>query len=873
MADPKGEEQVIPKSYEPGLYESKIYSMWKEKNYFAPRKSTTGETFSIMIPPPNVTGELHVGHAVGTCIQDSLIRYHRMKGDETLYLPGTDHAGIATQIVVEKGLEKEGKKKTDFTREEFTAKVWDWVETYKKRILGQLETLGASLDWSREQFTLSDTYSKSVEKAFIQLYKKGLIYRGDYIVNWCSKSGTVLSDLEVISEDRPNKLYYVRYFVKAADKSVVVATTRPETLLGDVAVAVHPDDKRYKELHDKVLILPVFNKEIPIICDKRVDMNFGTGAVKITPAHDAFDFEMAKDHDLPVISVIGKDGRMNKNAGKYAGLDVLQARNNIIEYLDNIGNLEKIEETISAIKKCERTGGDVEPLVMKQWFVKTKELSERSMAAVEKEQTMIIPERFEKEYMRWMEGMRDWCISRQLWWGHRIPAWYNGEEVFVGDKAPKGEGWIQDEDVLDTWFSSALWPFASLGWPEGSEDMKKFFPTTVLETAYDILFFWVSRMMMLSIELTGEVPFRYVYLHGLVRDEQHRKFSKSKGIGFAPEEIQNEYGTDALRLLLMLGTSPGHDVTVSKEKTVGFRNFVNKLWNAARYIRMQTESKETFEELEADIMKNYKKLNFAQHWILSRLNSLVEEVTIGFEEFTLGDAGTKLYEFTWNEFCDWYLEISKIENNEYSDKVLKYGMMMLLKLWHPFTPFVTEAIWEHFSQKEHLIISNWPLVHDSLAQEEKEKDFALLIEVVKAIRNLRNEKGVEAGKEIPVYIMAESKKELIEEFTDVMKRLARLSEVHLVSGKPDIKKKVVLVVYPFEIWIPLEEMIDIGVEKERLLIQIKDVEKTLVMVSAKLDNPSFIENAPAEVVAFQKKKKHDTVEVLEKLKNTLEEIE
>jgi len=866
------EELTIPKAYDPSAVEKELYALWHEKGYFKPKKAKSGSQFSIVIPPPNVTGELHAGHAVFVAVQDSLIRYHRMKGDETVWIPGFDHAGIATQVVVEKEIAKKGKTRHDFTREEFEAQVWEWVERHRERIRGQLQSMGASMDWSRERFTLDDDYQKAVERVFVDMYRKGLIYRDDYIVNWCSESGTVLSDLEVETEERENKLYFIRYFVKAADKSMMVATTRPETLLGDVAVAVHPDDKRYKELHDKMLILPILNKEIPIITDERVDMNFGSGAVKITPAHDAFDYEVAKDHKLPVISVIGKDGKMNKNAGKYAGLEVAQARANIIEYLDNIGNLEKVEKTVSSFKKCERTGGDVEPLVMKQWFVKTEKLAKMSMDAVEKEQTMIIPERFEKEFAHWMNNMRDWCISRQLWWGHRIPAWFRDDEVHVGLRGPKGDGWEQDTDVLDTWFSSALWPFVVFGWPENTTDFKKFFPTSVLETGRDILFFWVARMMMMSLQLTKEVPFKYVYLHGLVRDEQHQKFSKSKGNGFAPEVIQEEYGTDAMRLLLMLGNTPGNDMIVSKEKAQGYRNFVNKIWNASRFIRMQGKSTGNYEDIEKKLRKSYKKLNFAQKWILSRLNSVVDEVSNGFEQFAFGEAGSRLYEFTWNEFCDWYLEISKFEENKFTQMVLEYSLLTLLKLWHPYVPFVTEEIWKNFDQKDHLIVSKWPEIHKEFTQEEAEKDFELLIDMVKTIRNIRHEKGVEPGKSIPVYIYAEEKHDLVENFTGVMKKLARLSQVKVYKRRPDVDRKISVVMYPFEIIMPLDEMIDVKKERARIEAELKDVEKTLRMLSAKLDNKAFIDNAPKEVVAMQRKRLHETEETAERLRAHVAEL-
>lgn len=872
-ASKPAQEKAIPKAYTPQEVEKRIYDMWLEQKCFAPQKPRTDKTFSIVMPPPNVTGNLHLGHAMVMSIEDALTRYHRMAGDETVWVPGTDHAGIATQLVVEKHLRQQGKKRQDFSRDGFIIKMWEWVEKYKQNITGQLKSLGASCDWDRERFTFDPEFNTVVNKVFVDLYNKGLIYKDDYIVNWCSETQTVLSDLEVVATEEETKLYHIRYFVKAADKSIVVATTRPETLLGDIAVAVHPNDKRYKEFIDKTLILPIMNREIPVIADERVDPEFGTGAVKITPGHDPLDYEIGRDHNLQVISVIGKDGKMNKNAGKYAGLEVEQARKNIIEYLDNIGNLEEIEETTSSIKRCERTNAMVEPLVSKQWFVKASVLAPLAMKAVEEGKTEFIPERFRKEFTHWMENMRDWCISRQLWWGHQIPAYYKGDEMIVAEEHPTEDGWIQDEDVLDTWFSSALWPFVVFGWPENTEEMKKFFPTTVLETGRDILFFWVSRMMMMSLVLTDQVPFKHVYLDGLVRDEKNQKMSKSKGNGIEPQELQTAYGTDAMRLMLLLGTTPGNDTIASRQKAEGYRNFVNKLWNASRFIHMQGGDLMAYADLEKDLLKNYEKLNIPQQWILSRLAHITQKVTDGYKSYTTGEAGSLLYETTWNEFCDWYIEISKIQENAYTQKVLQYGMMTLLKLWHPMIPFVTEEIWSTYKQKELLIVSPWPQTQKTFLNESIEEDFRILIEVVRSIRNVRHERSVAPGKYIPVHFVADIKKELLVQFEEVMKKLAKISEIHIHQGRPIMKRKVAVIVYPFEIYMPLDDMVDVAAEKARLTRWVTDKEKELKIVQSKLNNKSFVKNAPADVQAAQEKKKAEIEAVLTTMKQQLTDLE
>lgn len=873
MATKNTQDKTLPKVYEPVNVESRVYAGWKDKGYFKPRKGTTGKQFSLVLPPPNATGKLHLGHALGLSVQDTIVRYHRMKGDETVMVPGTDHAGISTQVMVENIVAKQGKTRHDFGREKFVDRIWEYVNEAKSHILRQHEEMGVSCDWDRERFTFDEEFNKVVNYVFETLYKKDLIFRDDYIVHWCSRCATVLSDLEAIPHQEESKLYNIRYFVKAADKSLIVATTRPETLLGDVAVAVHPEDKRYKEYIGKTLILPILNKEIPIIADERVEQGFGTGCVKITPGHDHLDFEIGRDHNLPVISIIGKDGKMNKFAGKFEGLDVLQARQNIIEYLDNIGNLESIEDIESSIRKCDRCKTVVEPLVSKQWFVRASVMAKKVRKAVDAGKTDFVPDRFQREFLQWIDNMRDWCISRQLWWGHRIPAYYNDKgEVKVSATPPKGDGWKQDEDVLDTWFSSALWPFVLFGWPEKTEDFKTFFPTSLLVCGRDILLFWVARMMMMSVELTGDVPFENVYLTGMIRDENNKKMSKTKGNGIEPAELQRDYGTDAMRLLLLLGTTPGNDIILTKEKAQGYRNFTNKLWNATRFITMSASKEASYEDLEKTLLKAYPKLHISQKWILSRLMKITEEMTNGYEKYTFGEAGSRLYEFTWNEFCDWYIEISKIVQNEYSEDVLLYGIMTLLKLWHPMAPFITEELWSHMEQKDELIVSTWPKVRGEMKNDDIEADFDILIDIVKKIRNTRHERGVAPGKYIQAHIVAETKADLLDEFGEVLKKLARLENIKVHKSKPDIAKKVSLVAYPFEVYLPLEGMIDLATEKVRLEELAKEQEKNLRILDAKLSNEGFLKNAPKAVVEAQIAKKEEAETILAKIKEQLAEI-
>ena len=712
--------EEIPKTYNPKEHEAGIYKKWEEAGVFTPKVGKNppgGETlrpFVIAMPPPNVTGKLHMGHALTTAVEDILVRFHRMNGEPTLWIPGTDHAGIATQAVVERYLAKQGKSKKELGREEFTREIWKWKEEYGGTILRQLRTLGASCDWSRERFTLDEGLSKAVREAFVHLYNKGLIYRGDYLVNWCPRCGTAVADDEVEYQTEKGKLWFIKYPLVGNDKSITVATTRPETMLGDTAVAVNPDDSRYKDLVGEKVKLPLTEREISIIVDRAVDKEFGTGAVKVTPAHDKSDWEIGQKHRLPVINVIGEDWRMSEKAGEnYVGLKVNEARKKVLEDLKNLNLIEKEQEFEHNVGRCYRCESIIEPLISKQWFVKMKPLAEKAMEAVKSGQIKILPKRFEKVYFHWLENIRDWCISRQLWWGHQIPVWYKGEEIHVGVKAPEGEGWKQDEDVLDTWFSSSLWPFSTLGWPgkgreagggrQEANDYEYFYPTTVMETGYDILFFWVARMIMMGLELTGKPPFETVYLHGLVRDESGRKMSKSLGNVLNPEDLIEKYGADALRLSLVVGNSAGNDSKYNESKIQGYRNFTNKIWNAARFVAINSQQSTI----------NNEQLTQKDRKEIQLLQEIIKKVTENMKNFQISQAGEELYEYFWHHFCDKIIEEQKERlkgpEKENAQYLLKTILVACLKMLHPFAPFVTEAIWQEMNLNKKMLISEeWP---------------------------------------------------------------------------------------------------------------------------------------------------------------------
>ncbi|MFA6909462.1 MAG: valine--tRNA ligase, partial [Patescibacteria group bacterium] len=719
----------LPKAYEPKDTESEIYSSWERSGFFNPDNlpGKRTKTYSIAMPPANVTGELHLGHALGTTIQDILIRFKRMQGYKTLWLPGTDHAGISTQIMVERLIAQQGLDRHKLGRKAFLEHVWDWKKKYGTRITTQIRQMGASCDWSREHFTMDPKLTEAVQTAFIKLYKDGLIYRGTRIIHWCPRCASAISDLEVKYEERLEKLYYIRYQLTDTKESITVATTRPETMLGDTAVAVHPDDVRYKKFIGKEVILPIIERHIPVIADKSVEKEFGTGAVKVTPAHDHTDYDMGIRHKLPMISVIDEKAIITKDGGKYVGETVQDARHLIVAELTRIGNLEKTDEYSHNIATCDRCHTVIEPLLSKQWFVKVKPLAKKAITAVKSKKVTMVPKRMEKIYFHWMNNINDWCISRQLWWGHQIPVWYRGNEMRVSGKRPTGKGWVQDEDTLDTWFSSGLWTFSTLGWPKKTKDLKLFHSTDVLETAWDILFFWVARMIMMSLYLTGEIPFKTVYLHGLILDRDGKKMSKSKGTGIDPIPMTLKYGTDAIRLSLVLGVTAGQDTRLYEEKIAGYRNFINKLWNIFRFVESQGEK------------DSPTTPSIADRWILSQLQTLITKVTADIEHYRFSDAGTALYEFTWHELADWYIEVYKIHPNR---EVLNTVLQTLLRLLHPFAPFVTETLWKHTGKvrktSDMLIVSSWPHTEKKHLDREAENQFGIVREFITVLRNTRS---------------------------------------------------------------------------------------------------------------------------------------
>ncbi|HVB62656.1 MAG TPA: valine--tRNA ligase, partial [Ktedonobacteraceae bacterium] len=777
---------ALPKTYEPQSVEQQWYRFWEEGGYFKPRPGTTGKTFVISMPPPNVTGALHLGHAITSTVEDILIRYHRMIGDETLWVPGEDHAGIATQTVVERQLAKEGTDRHQLGRAAFIERVWQWVNQYKHRIQDQHRRLGASCDWSRERFTLDEGLSKAVREVFVRLYDEGLIYRGERIINWCPQCMSALSDLEVNHIDTPGKLTYVRYPLKPLPghesdptEYISVATTRPETILGDTAVAVNPKDARYTDLVGRIAIVPVIGREIPIIADEAVDASFGTGAVKVTPAHDPVDFEIGQRHDLPRVQVIGFDAKMTAEAGPYAGQDRFEARANLLADLAKLGLIVKSEDYTIPLGYCQRSDTIVEPLISKQWFVKMMPLATPALGAVKYGQIRIVPERFNKIYTDWLENIHDWCISRQLWWGHRIPVWYcdncghmtASREDLSACPHCDSAAIHQDEDVLDTWFSSWLWPFSTLGWPDVTADLRHFYPTSVMETGYDIIFFWVARMVMSGIHFMGTIPFDTIYLHGLVRDARGEKMSKSKNNVIDPLEVMDEYGTDALRFTLATSSTPGNDMKLVTERIIGNRNFANKIWNASRFVLMKTA--EVGAGIGVPSITDVQPRTLADRWILSRLARLTDEVTRLIDDFQLGEAGRQINEFFWSDYCDWYVESAKVQMQENLELgrstagILRAVLDQTLRLLHPYMPFVTEEVWQHLYRTSEpdasqwpspaLITAPWPRAHASAIDEAAEHDFGLLQEVIIRIRDARNQANVEPARRIPAIIAAGDK--------------------------------------------------------------------------------------------------------------------
>jgi len=869
-------EKNIPTVYDPGAVEEKWYKYWEENGLFHDEVDRGKKPFSIVIPPPNVTGQLHMGHALDNALQDILIRFRRMQGYNTLWMPGTDHAGIATQIKVEEMLAAEGISRHDIGREAFIEKVWEWKEQYGDRIIKQLKSLGASCDWKRERFTMDEGCSEAVREVFVSLYEKGLIYQGNRITNWCPRCNTALSDIEVEHEEKPGHLYHVRYPVEGNEsESLCVATTRPETMLGDTAVAVNPEDARYSHLIGKNLILPLVGRPIPVIADEYVDKAFGTGAVKITPSHDPNDFEMGLRHKLPQIVVIANDGTMAAEAGKYAGMDRYECRKGIIADLEEQGYLVKIDDHQHAVGHCQRCTTVIEPLVSKQWFVKMQSLAEPAIEAVTSGNIQFVPERFTKTYINWMDNIRDWCISRQIWWGHRIPAWYCqcGETIVSRTEVstcPKcgSHNIEQDSDVLDTWFSSGLWPFSTMGWPEETPELQQFYPTSVLVTGYDIIFFWVARMIMMGLEFKKEIPFKHVFIHGLVRDSQGRKMSKSLGNGIDPLEVIEKNGADTLRFTLVTGNTPGNDMRFYWERVESSRNFANKLWNASRFVLMNLEDVDNAALLEGygRAARETNSFTLADKWILSRFSKTVTEVTRNLERFELGEAARLLYEFIWNEYCDWYIEMAKarLYNKEEAlarntaQYVLWYVLENTLKLLHPFMPFITETIWQHLPHEGHsIMIADWPEEAPALLNEQAEQQMNTIMDTIKAIRNMRAEVNVPPGKKSEV-ILQVSSGDMQAVFTNnlsylrVMAAAEPITILAMDGEKPE--NAMTAVVSGVEIYMPLKGLIDVEKETARLNKELAGLDKELARIAGKLSNEGFVAKAPVEVIEKEKAK-------------------
>ena len=876
------ENRNLEKTYDPSKVEERLYKMWTDNGYFHAEIDPEKEPYTIVIPPPNVTGQLHMGHALDETLQDILIRYKRMQGYCALWVPGTDHAGIATQIKVEEELRtKEGLTRYDLGREKFLERVWEWKNLYGGRIINQLKKIGSSCDWDRLRFTMDEGCSKAVKEVFINLYNKGLIYQGSRIINWCPRCITALSDAEVEHNEQAGHFWHIKYPVKDSDEFVIIATTRPETLLGDTAVAVNPDDERYTHLVGKTLILPLVGREIPVIADSYVDKEFGTGCVKITPAHDPNDFEVGLRHNLEQIKVLNDDATVNSYGGKYEGMDRYEARKAMIADLEAQGLLVKIEDHSHNVGECYRCGTTVEPIISKQWFVKMKPLAKPAIDAVKNKDTQFVPEHFEKVYFHWLENIRDWCISRQLWWGHRIPAFYCDEcnEMVVTKeesvKCPKcGKEMRQDPDTLDTWFSSALWPFSTLGWPDKTEDLEYFYPTNTLVTGYDIIPFWVMRMMFSGLEHTGEVPFKHVFIHGLVRDSQGRKMSKSLGNGIDPLEIVDKYGADALRFTLATGNAPGNDMRFYIERVEANRNFANKIWNAARFTLMNLEITE-------NKLPDIKDLQLEDKWILSKYNKLVLEVTNNLDKFELGIAVSKLYDFLWSNFCDWYIELVKPrlfdkENptRKTAEYVLSYVLSNSMKLLHPFMPFITEEIWQHLPHDgESIMISKFPQYREDLDFTADENVMETVMQAVSAIRNRRAEMNVPPSKKSKVIVVTQNT-EVYEKSKQFFEKLASASEVEVLSGKERIDAKAVnIVVEGAEIFLPLEDLVDKDKELERLEKEKKQLEGEIKRVEGKLNNQGFLAKAPEKLIEEEKAKGVKYKEMLLKVLENIKDLE
>ncbi len=865
----------LPKVYDPKSVEKRVYQMWVDGGYFHAERDRSKKPFTIVIPPPNVTGQLHLGHAFDETLQDVLIRYKRMMGYSALWLPGYDHAGIATQIKVEEQLRGEGLTRFDLGREKFLDRVWDWKNKYGDRIVEQLKTLGSSCDWERQRFTMDEGCSKAVREVFCSLYEKGLIYKGKRIINWCPHCTTALSDAEVEYEEKPGKLWHIRYPLSDGSGYVTVATTRPETMLGDSGVAVNPEDERYTDLVGKTCILPLVNREIPIVADEYVDRTFGTGCVKMTPCHDPNDFEVGLRHDLEQILVIDGEGRII-NGGKYNGMDRYEARKAIVADLEEQGYLVKIEDHVHNVGTCYRCHSDVEPLASDQWFVKMEPLAREAIRVVEDGTIKFVPDRFAKTYLNWMHNVRDWCISRQLWWGHQIPAWYCNDcgHMTVSRTDPTecehchSKNIERDPDVLDTWFSSALWPFSTLGWPDKTEDLEYFYPTDVLVTGYDIIFFWVARMIFSGMEHTGKAPFKTVLIHGLIRDPQGKKMSKSAGNGVDPIEMIDRYGADALRFNIITGNSPGNDMRFYTERCEAMRNFANKIWNASRFVMMNL----TVEDAELP-----DKLELPDKWVLSKLNALMGEVNDNFDRFELGIAAQKIYDFIWDTFCDWYIELSKprlAEGDEDVQRVLLYVLTDVLKLLHPFMPFITEEIYQALPHgKSALIIEDYPVYDEKLSFPEEEADLEKVMDAVSAIRSKRSAMNVPPSRRSKV-IISTATPEHFRAGAPYIMRLASASEVEVTAESQDEEREgmVTVVTHSARVFLPLRELVDLDAERERIEKELKKNRGFLEGQMKKLSNEAFISRAPENVVRTEREKAEKLRSLIENLEKSLEAL-
>ena len=878
----ENQEFTMEKVYNPQQIEDKLYKMWEDSGAFVAHRVEGKKPFTIVMPPPNITGQLHMGHAMDCLLQDAPIRYHRMKGDPTLWLPGTDHASIATEVKVVDAMAKEGLTKEMVGREGFLERAWAWKKEYGGRINRQQRRLGASCDWSRERFTMDEGCNEAVREVFVRLYEKGLIYRGNRIINWCPECQTALSDAEVEYEEQASHLWHIRYPGADGSEGVIVATTRPETMLGDTGVAVNPNDERYTDLVGKKVILPLVNREIPVVADEYVDMEFGTGAVKMTPAHDPNDFEVGKRHNLEVIRVTNDDGTMNHNAGKFEGMTAMECREAVVKELQELGLMVKIEDYTHNVGTCYRCHHTVDPVTSTQWFVKMEPLAKPAIEAVRSGKVQFVPERFSKTYFNWMENIRDWCISRQLWWGHRIPAYYCDEcgETVVSKDAPEKcpkcgcTHLHQDEDVLDTWFSSALWPFSTLGWPHDTEDLKYFYPTSMLVTGYDIIFFWVARMIFSGIEQMGEPPFHTVLIHGLVRDAQGRKMSKSLGNGVDPLEIIDKYGADALRFSLAMGVSPGNDTRYSDEKVESARNFANKVWNASRFVLMNTQTRETIDSA---------RLLLPDQWILSRLNRTIAEVSAHMEDGDFGIAAQNIYDFAWSEFCDWYIELSKgrlmgedEEQKQNVRAVLLYVLEGLLKLLHPFMPFLTEEVYKNLPGKEaaSCMLAAWPQALPGLDFPEESARMEGVMEMIRSIRNLRAGMNVQPSHKARLMVRANAGwEEAVRGAEIYFARMASVSQLELLEKDAEITEKTVSAVCAAgEFFIPLGELVDFEKERARLNKERQSVAAEIARAEGKLSNPGFLAKAPANLVAAEREKLEKNRQMLASLDARMAEL-